>query len=55
MSSTGTGMKEIYEDIVDIFIKNRKHFEMTTEEVEYDIQFQEERKNALWEEYDDEE
>ena len=27
-------MKEIYEEIVDIFVKNRKHFEMTTEEVE---------------------
>lgn len=34
MSSTGSGMKEIYEDIVDIFIKNKKHFQMTTEEEE---------------------
>jgi TATA-box binding protein (TBP) (component of TFIID and TFIIIB) len=34
MSSTGSGMKETYDDIVDIFIKNRKHFEMTTEDTE---------------------
>ena len=30
MSSRGSGMKEIYEDIVDIFVNNREHFEMTT-------------------------
>ena len=36
MSSTGAGMKEIYEDIVNIFIKNRNHFEMTTEDA-YEI------------------
>ncbi len=38
MSSTGSGMKETYEDIVDIFIKNRKHFEMSTEDT-YEIEF----------------
>jgi hypothetical protein len=32
MSSRGSGMKEIYEDIVDIFVNNREHFEMTTSE-----------------------
>jgi TATA-box binding protein (TBP) (component of TFIID and TFIIIB) len=37
MSSTGAGMKEIYDDMVDIFIKNRKHFEMTTEEDTYEL------------------
>jgi len=41
-------MKEIYEDIVDIFIKNRKHFEMTTEEAEYNMQFSEARAKAFW-------
>jgi TATA-box binding protein (TBP) (component of TFIID and TFIIIB) len=55
MSSTGSGMKEIYEDIVDIFIKNRKHFEMTTEEIEYDMQFSEARSKAFRGYYDEEE
>jgi hypothetical protein len=47
-------MKEIYEDIVDIFIKNRKHFEMTTEEAEYDMQFSEARTKAFWGDYEEE-
>jgi hypothetical protein len=34
MSSRGSGMKEIYDDIVDIFTNNRQHFEMTTDERE---------------------
>lgn len=34
MSSRGSGMKEIYEDIVDIFVNNREHFEMKTDEKE---------------------
>lgn len=34
MSSRGSGMKEIYDDIVDIFTKNREHFEMTTDDTE---------------------
>lgn len=50
MSSTGSGMKEIYEDIVDIFIKNREHFEMTTEDT-YEIDFL--SRQEEWEDDDD--
>lgn len=48
MSSTGSGMKETYEEIVDIFIKNRKHFEMATQE-EFN------KYNNEWESEDDDE
>ena len=51
MSSTGSGMKEIYEDIVDIFIKNRKYFEMATEDTD-EIEFLN-RKYKTWPGLDD--